>query len=165
VPAQAEWVQPVLGQGCGNAVIEIGDGAAGGRGSVAIASSEACFWPLQSHSPLTHWPFAHWPLAHWPLAHWPLAHWPLAHWPLAHWPLGHGFVTAVAVAATAWAFSLQQSPSQHSLQGTAGGAAGGMALIRSTATRHGKIAATIAKASDGFMFDLLHETGRKVGES
>jgi hypothetical protein len=131
-------------------VIEIGDGPAGGSGSVAFASSEACFWPLQSHSPL---------------AHWPLAHRPFAHWPLAHWTFAHG-VTAVALAAAVCAFSLQQSPSQHSLHGTAGGAAGGPAVSCPMTTQHSVVAATSATANVDFMFDLLHEGGgRKPGES
>jgi hypothetical protein len=69
------------------------------------------------------------------------------------------------VAATACAFSLQQAPSQHSLHGTAGGTAGGAAVIRSIATRHGATAAMIAMVNVDFMFNLLHETGRKSGES
>jgi hypothetical protein len=46
-----------------------------------------------------------------------------------------------------------------------GGAAGGAAAIRSIAARHGATAAMRAKANVDFMFDLLHETGRKFGES
>jgi hypothetical protein len=60
---------------------------------------------------------------------------------------------------------LQHAPSQHSLHGVAGGATGGAAVIVSIATRQGATAAMIAKAKVDFMFDLLHETGRKSGES
>jgi hypothetical protein len=145
VPEHDEWLQPVPGHGCGNAANESGEGAAGGNGSVELRSAKACFWPLQSHSSL--------------------AHWPLAHFPFAHCPLAQG-VTAVALAATVCVFSLQQVPSQHSVHGTAGGAAGGSAFIRSRATRHGTMAATSATATVDFMFDLLHEGGgRKSGES
>ena len=162
-PAQVEWPQFAFGHVCGAAANEAPGDTAGGSGNVRKVSTVACFLLGQSQLPLAHWPSAHDATAVDSTVACDLlgqSQFPPAHWPSAQ--------TDTAVDATLFdvaAFSLQHAPSQHSLHGVAGGAAGGAAMIRSIVSKQVARAATTATANVDCMFILLHETGRKIAES